>query len=132
MTAPLFGDSLPIQLPDSPFVMPDEDSPRSQWKAALLRLNAVEMTIDQVERGMELYCGTFTEKSFNWLVAFCREEGLNPPDVAAHAMMMRWEPLRESLEGDVVMKRDYPEDYAKLVTAPIEDLFDYVCAEDFS
>ena len=131
MTAPLFGASLPIQIPDQPFEMPDDDSSRAEWKAALVRLNAVEMTIDQLERGMELFNGTFTAESFNWLVAFCREEGLHPPDVAAHAMQMRWEPVREALEGDIVLKRDYPEDYATLVTAPIEELFDYMCAEDF-
>jgi len=91
--------------PDLPgFQLPPYDAPREDWVRAFAELNAVPMTLDQIVRGYSAACPAQSGGVFDirLLRAFCEAEGLLPADVAAEAIIVRWEPVLEAgFEGGI-------------------------------
>jgi hypothetical protein len=106
---------------DTPFVMPDEDEDEAVLIAALVRLNAVPMTIEQMEEGADVY--SKAGHDIGALQAWCENEGLLPADVAAHALIARYAPIFEAFGGDFDMKLEDPEGYQQCVTEPIDPMY---------
>jgi hypothetical protein len=124
------------------FVMPTEDATDEERWRALEVLSAIPMTIDQLERGNEIYSRVryeamrraYEEKelpregqrsddvAFAQLERFCQAEGLRPADIAAHAMLLRYVPVQDAMSGCVNLKAEYPETFASLATGPIDPL----------
>jgi hypothetical protein len=124
------------------FVMPADDATDDDRWRALEVLSAVPMTIEQLERGNELYSRAQHEAmvaayeakelpaeghrpddvAFAQLERFCEAEGLQPADIAAHAMLLRYVPVQDAMSGCVNLKVEYPETFASLATGPIDPI----------
>jgi len=88
--------------PDLPgFQLPRFDAPRAIWEDAFVRLNSIELQLDQIERG---YVRAYSTKSARSrgepdivaLREFCEAEGLLPADVAAEAILVRWSTVMDA------------------------------------
>lgn len=115
-------------MPEQPLVLPLPSPKRAAEVANVLALlNAVAMTIDQFERGRCAYIGgasdpfdsAFYDKRAAALHAFCHAEGLLPADVAARAILVRWDEVGEAWDCGVDLKKSNPAVYESMVTGPI-------------
>lgn len=112
----------------SDFEMPDWDAPRSIRLAAYERLNAVKLTIEQLEEGYAIFRKfiewpakpRYEERRLAAIKLFCEREGLSPPDVAAHAIMVRGEAFHTWWSGGVDPRVECPEYYPRIATDPID------------
>lgn len=122
------------------FILPDDDATDNERWRALEIMSAVPMTIDQLERGNEVYARARHDAAVTTYAAkeqppigqrpsdlahaelekFCLAEGLLPADVAAHAMLMRYFPVEDARSGGVDLKAEYPEAFSALAAGPID------------
>ena len=94
-------------------------------------LNSVKLTVDQFDRGLQVYDAALASKSERrdgkvWddaayaLAAFCEREGMLPADVAAEAIIIRRGPILEALcEARFDIKTEDPKLYEECVTRTI-------------
>jgi hypothetical protein len=100
------------------FTLPDYNATLEQRQAALIRLNSIELTVEQYEGGVT----AFRSGGLAALEDFCAFERLLPADVAAKAILLRREPIAEALAGCIDLKTDDPERYARYITGPIDPI----------
>lgn len=100
------------------FDLPEENAPVSEWKQYVEALNAVTLTMDQIERGYDVYTASALEEREDGLIRFAREEGLSPPNVAATAIILRAYVYMDALSDGFDIKAEDPERYARIATLP--------------
>ncbi|QCI92873.1 hypothetical protein FA702_04400 [Novosphingobium sp. EMRT-2] len=100
------------------FDLPEENAPVSEWKQFVEALNAVPLTMDQIERGYDVYTASALEEREDGLIRFAREEGLSPANVAATAIIMRAYVFTDALADGYDMKAENPQGYATIATDP--------------
>lgn len=100
------------------FELPEETAPVSEWRQCVEALNAVTLTMDQIERGYQVYTAASMEVDEETLMRFAQEEGLSPPNVAATAIIMRAYVYMDALSNGYDMKAENPQGYATIATDP--------------
>ena len=100
------------------FDLPEESAPVSEWKQFVEALNAVTLTMDQIERGYDVYTASALEEREDGLIRFAQEEGLAPANVAATAIILRADVFMDALSNGFDMKAENPERYATIATDP--------------
>lgn len=92
-------DSLREPTPDlDGFQLPAHNAPRAEWEAAFARMRAVKLTYPQIHQG---YSASLSgDGSFGDIVhlrEWCEEEGIQPADIAAEAILVRMAPVIDAL-----------------------------------
>lgn len=100
------------------FDLPDESAPASEWKEFVAALNAITLTMDQIERGYDAYVASALEDREDVLIRFAQDEGIFPPNVAATAIILRAYVYMDALSNGYDMKAENPERYATIATDP--------------
>ncbi|RZK03382.1 MAG: hypothetical protein EOO76_03015 [Novosphingobium sp.] len=126
-------DQLLLEMPGlervhhAPFLMPRHDAPDADWRRALARMNAVHLTVDQFERGLRVYRAEPLEighlgaenARMAALISFCAAEGIEPAQVAAHAIAFRQNAIHDVASEGVDFRKRRPF-YEMLITDPID------------
>ena len=100
------------------FDLPDERAPVSEWKEYVAALNAITLTMDQIERGYAVHISSALEDRDDALIRFAQGEGILPPNVAATAILLRAYMFADALFDGFDIKAEDPERYARIATLP--------------
>lgn len=121
------------------FILPGFRSNSEERRAAIAKLNTVELTVEQFEAGWGLYERTQLrvlqgqlprEAPMAALEEFCVGADLLPADLAAAAIYVRADPIVDARSGAVDLKVDFPETYLSCILGPIGDgALDYPALE---
>lgn len=95
-----------------PYELPGFDDPIEERVSAYRKIDAIKLTIEQIERVLSAPEGERLD--------VLSQMGFAEPDVALTAIYLRWEPYEETkFEGGFDWKVEAPEYYARIATDPI-------------
>ena len=96
-----------------PYELPGFDDPIEERVSAYRKVNAIKLTIEQIERVLS---APEAER-----LDVLAQMGFAEPDVALTAIYLRWEPYEETkFEGGYDWKVEAPEYYVRIATDPID------------
>lgn len=99
------------------FEVPDEEAPPAELWAALDRMNAIKFTGELFADAVDVMAATRSDVAS--LERFCEAQGLLPADVAAAAILIRYQPVYEAMDNGIDFSPG-AERYAPYAAAPIE------------
>jgi hypothetical protein len=102
----------------SNFALPKPGDPLSVFEEVARQLNSVALTEDQIWRGYKVHWDADADK-LRKLIAWATREGLNSPDVAAHAIVVRGYAVMETLIDGAMLDDEAPKALTALLKGPL-------------